>query len=63
MDIKKIHNVYFIGIGGAGILVFVLPKAWAEIVFTSFLMAALIGNQGFTNFIATYTGYKTKMKT
>jgi len=42
---------FFIGTGGAGILAFVLPKAWAEIVVMSFLMAALVGNQGFSNFV------------
>ncbi len=42
---------YFIGGGGTSILVFVLPKAWVEIVVMSVLMAALVGNQGFTNFI------------
>jgi riboflavin transporter FmnP len=45
---------YFIGGGGVAILGFVLPKAWAEIVFMSFLMAALIGNQGFSNFISNF---------
>ncbi|MDH5449442.1 MAG: hypothetical protein OEX77_00895 [Candidatus Bathyarchaeota archaeon] len=45
---------YFIGGGGVVILGFVLPKAWAEIVFMSFLMAALIGNQGFRNFVTNF---------
>jgi len=39
---------YFIGMS---ILVSVLLKAWAEIIFMSFLMGALIGNQGFSNFV------------
>jgi hypothetical protein len=42
---------FFIGGGGAGILIFVLPKAWAEIIVMSFLMAALVGNQGFSSFV------------
>jgi riboflavin transporter FmnP len=42
---------FFIGGGGPSILVFVLPKAWAEVIVMSFLMAALVGNQGFTNFV------------
>jgi riboflavin transporter FmnP len=45
---------YFIGSGGVGILAFVLPKAWAEIVFMSLLMAALMGNHGFNSFIANF---------
>jgi len=45
---------YFIGGGGPGILAFVLPKAWAEIVFMSFFMAALVGNHGFSSFIASF---------
>jgi len=45
---------YFIGSGGIGILIFVLPKAWAEIIFISFFMAALIGNNGFNSFIANF---------
>lgn len=54
---------YFIGGGGAAILVFVLPKAWAEIVFMSFFMAALMGNHGFSAFIANFfVGYKAKSK-
>lgn len=42
---------YFIGGGGAGTLVFVLPKAWIEILVISILMAALVGNNGFASFI------------
>jgi len=42
---------YFLGIAGAGFLVFVLPKAWGEIIVMSFLMAALVGNVGFNNFV------------
>jgi len=54
---------YFIGGGGIGILAFVLPKAWAEIIFMSFFMAALMGNHGFSTFITTFfAGYKTKSK-
>lgn len=41
----------FIGGGGLGLLVFIAPKAWAEVVIMSFLMAALIGNQGFNGFV------------
>ena len=54
---------YLIGGGGAAILTFVLPKAWAEIVFMSFFMAALVGNHGFSAFIANFfVGYKAKSK-
>lgn len=43
---------YFIG-GGGGMLIltFVLPKAWAEVIITSFLIAALAGNVGFKDFV------------
>lgn len=54
---------YFIGGGGAGILVFVLPKAWVEIALISFFMAALVGNLGFKTFISSFfVSYKTKSK-
>ncbi len=43
-----------IGGGGVGILTFVLPKAWAEVIIISFFMAALVGNTGFNSFISTF---------
>lgn len=49
---------FFIGGGGASILIFVLPKAWAEIIVMSFLMAALVGNQGFSNFVNNFFTYR-----
>ena len=52
-----------IGGGGVGILAFVLPKAWVEIVIISFFMAALVGNNGFSNFVTTFlASYKAKLK-
>jgi len=42
---------YFLGKGGAGTLAFVLPKAWGEIIVMSVLMAALVGNIGFSSFV------------
>lgn len=54
---------YFIGGGGVGILAFVLPKAWVEVVFISFFMAALVGNRGFNTFISSFfASYKTELK-
>jgi hypothetical protein len=50
----------FIGGGGAGILIFVLPKAWVEVIIMSFLMAALVGNQGFSSFVNTFFAYRKK---
>jgi len=49
---------FFIGGGGAGILIFVLPKAWVEVIVMSFLMAALVGNQGFGNFVNNFFTYR-----
>lgn len=42
---------FFIGGGGWGILGYVLPKAWVEVIVISFLMAALVGNRGFSDFL------------
>jgi len=54
---------YFIGGGGVGILVFVLPKAWVEVAFISFFMAALVGNHGFKTFASGFfVSYRTKSK-
>lgn len=54
---------YFIGGGGVGILAFVLPKAWVEVVFIGFFMAALVGNHGFNTFISNFfASYKTELK-
>jgi riboflavin transporter FmnP len=39
------------GGGGLGILAFIVPKAWGEVVIISFLMAALVGNVGFRDFV------------
>ncbi|MEM3641650.1 MAG: hypothetical protein QXH37_07005, partial [Candidatus Bathyarchaeia archaeon] len=45
----------FIGSGGASIfLYYILPKALAEVVIMSFLMAALIGNKGFNDFLSKF---------
>jgi len=53
---------FFIGGGGVGILAFVLPKAWAEILVISFLMAALVGNQGFSNFVNNFFTYRREIR-
>ncbi|MCJ7469231.1 hypothetical protein MUO74_01870 [Candidatus Bathyarchaeota archaeon] len=46
---------YFLGRGGSFIFLnFVLLKALAEVTIMSFLMAALIGNQGFSEFLNRY---------
>jgi len=42
---------YFLVKEGAWLLPFVLPKAWAEIIIMSVLMAALVGNVGFNSFV------------
>ncbi len=52
-----------IGGGGVSILAFVLPKAWVEIVISSFLMAALVGNNGFSTFVTNFfTGHKARFQ-
>lgn len=46
----------FIGSGGASVfLYYILPKALAEVVIMSFLMAALIGNEGFNDFLTKFS--------
>lgn len=45
---------YVVGGGGVNMLVFILPKAWIEIAFMSFFMAALVGNEGFNSFVANF---------
>ena len=42
---------YFLGSGGSGFLLYIIPKAWAEVTVISFLMGALAGNQGFITFV------------
>jgi len=50
-----------IGSGGMIILMSVLPKAWVEIIFMSFFIAALRGNNGFNSFIQNFVAtYKSK---
>jgi LytS/YehU family sensor histidine kinase len=46
---------FFLGISGTNVfLAFILPKAIGEVIIMSFLMAALIGNHGFNDFITRY---------
>lgn len=46
---------FFIGSGGPYIFIYyILPKAIAEIVVMSFLMAALVGNHGFNDFLGKF---------
>jgi len=53
----------FLKVEGAGALVFVLPKAWAEIIIMSILMAILVGNVGFSNFVRKFfKNFSTKKK-
>jgi riboflavin transporter FmnP len=54
---------FFVGQGGFAPLVFILPKAWAEIVVIGFLMAALAGNQGFSNFVSNFFIHRKETRT
>lgn len=46
---------FFLGSGGAfTFLVYILPKAIGEVAIISFLMAALIGNHGFSDFVGRF---------
>jgi riboflavin transporter FmnP len=53
---------YFVGPFGMGILVAVAPKAWVEVIVMSFLMAALVGNQGFSNFVSNFFTYREQTR-
>ena len=53
---------YFVGPYGMSILVAVAPKAWVEVIVMSFLMAALVGNQGFSNFVNNFFTYRKQTK-
>jgi uncharacterized membrane protein len=44
----------FFGSGGLPLLFIIIPKAWSEIIFIGFFMAALVGNNGFNNFISNF---------
>lgn len=52
---------FFWSLEMTGLLVFILPKAWLEMVFMGFYMGALVGNTGFSNFAKQY--FPTKPKT
>ncbi|MEM3550232.1 MAG: hypothetical protein QW222_02385 [Candidatus Bathyarchaeia archaeon] len=42
----------FLGSGGASVFIYyILPKAIGEVIIMSFLMAALVGNKGFNEFL------------
>lgn len=45
--------------GGIVLLAFIVPKAWAEITLMSFLMAALVGKNGFSIFVTNYLQQRT----
>ncbi len=49
----------FLGTGGAFIfLYYILPKALGEVTIISFLMAALVGNHGFNEFVGRFFAHK-----
>ena len=52
---------YFVGGGGVNLLMFVLPKAIAEITFIGFFMATLVGNNGFNSFVANFFSRKVNL--
>ena len=46
---------FFLGSGGAfTFIVYILPKALGEVTVISFLMAALVGNRGFNDFVGRF---------
>jgi riboflavin transporter FmnP len=53
---------HFVGPFGMGILVAVAPKAWIEVIVMSFLMAALVGNQGFSDFVNNFFIYRKQTR-
>jgi len=54
---------FFTGSGSLGILAYVLPKAWVEIIFMGIFMAALKGNDGFNIFILSLISGRQDKKT
>ncbi|RLI29628.1 hypothetical protein DRO50_01175 [Candidatus Bathyarchaeota archaeon] len=54
---------FFLGSGGPFLLGVVLPKAWGEVILMSVIMGALVGNHGFTSFVAKYLTFKPLMFT
>jgi len=52
---------YFLGWLNVPLLVSIIVKAWGEMLVMSLLMAALMGNQGFGNFVNNFFAYRKKI--